>query len=72
MLLKFNTLQYQNQHGLHIQQVYLVHLLVFLLYKQLDIFLEKGYDIKEKLVVFGCLGKGEQKSITSDHGTSIC
>lgn len=44
---------------LYIQQVYLVHLLVFLLYKQLDIFLEKGYDIKEKLVVFGCLEKGD-------------
>lgn len=27
---------------------------------------------KEKLVEFGCLEKGEEKSITSDDETSIC
>lgn len=48
---------------------YLVLVLVLLFHKQLDMYLEKGFEIKDKLVMFRCLEKGEEKS---DDGTSIC
>lgn len=65
-----NNVQYQNWNGLHIQK-HLVLVLVLLSYKQLDIYLEKDFEIKDKPMIFRCLEKGE-KSITSDDGTSIC
>lgn len=55
-----------------ISSKYLVLVLVLLFHEQLDMYLEKRFEIKDRLVMFRCLEKGEEKSIMSDDGTSIC
>lgn len=47
------------------------YLVLVLVISQLGMYLEKGFEIKDKPVMFRCLEKGEEKSDMSDEGTSI-